>query len=274
MELGKRLKQARLEAGLSQRQLCGDEITRNMLSQIENGSARPSMDTLRYLAGRLGKPISFFLEEAAVTSPNQAAMAAARQAFRAGDWNGVLAALEDYRQPDPVFDGEWALLSVSARLGLAETAVEENRLPYARELLERASEMGVKSIYCSRELERRRLLLLGAAGGQKGEICAQLPSLDGELLLRAEAALEAGNIPRAAALLDAAEDQQSSQWGFLRGEVYLAAEDYAAAAACYHRAERAEPDRTAPRLERCYRELEDFKQAYFYACKQREHRHG
>ena len=58
MELGQRLKAARLEMGLSQRQLCGDVITRNMLSQIENGSARPSMDTLRYLAAQLGRPIA------------------------------------------------------------------------------------------------------------------------------------------------------------------------------------------------------------------------
>ena len=68
MELGKRLKEVRLAQGLSQRQLCGDEITRNMLSQIENGSAKPSMDTLRYLANRLGKPISYFLGEETVTS--------------------------------------------------------------------------------------------------------------------------------------------------------------------------------------------------------------
>lgn len=43
MELGEKLRLARLEAGLSQRALCGDEITRNMLSRIENGAARPSM---------------------------------------------------------------------------------------------------------------------------------------------------------------------------------------------------------------------------------------
>ena len=61
MEISQKLKQARLDAGLSQKALCGDRITRNMLSQIENGSARPSMDTLRYLAGQLGKPISYFL---------------------------------------------------------------------------------------------------------------------------------------------------------------------------------------------------------------------
>ena len=51
MDLGEKLKKVRLEAGLSQRQVCGERITRNMLSQIENGSARPSMDTLRYLEG-------------------------------------------------------------------------------------------------------------------------------------------------------------------------------------------------------------------------------
>ena len=50
MELGEKLRQARLEAGLSQRQLCGERITRNMLSQIEHGSARPSMDPSKNLA--------------------------------------------------------------------------------------------------------------------------------------------------------------------------------------------------------------------------------
>ena len=110
MELGERLRQARLEAGLSQRQLCGETITRNMLSQIENGSARPSMDTLRMLAVRLDKPISYFLEEQAVTSPNQALMAQARQA----DPGAVLALLKDYRAPDEVFDHERYLLEVHA----------------------------------------------------------------------------------------------------------------------------------------------------------------
>ena len=63
MELGEKIRMARLEAGLSQRQLCGEEITRNMLSLIEHGSAKPSMKTLRYLSGQLGKPMSYFLEE-------------------------------------------------------------------------------------------------------------------------------------------------------------------------------------------------------------------
>lgn len=69
MTLGEKLRQVRLQAGLSQRALCGDVITRNMLSQIENGTAQPSMATLQYLAGKLQKPVSYFLEEARETSP-------------------------------------------------------------------------------------------------------------------------------------------------------------------------------------------------------------
>ena len=46
MTIGEKIRLARQEAGLSQRQLCGQQVTRNMLSQIENGSARPSVDTL------------------------------------------------------------------------------------------------------------------------------------------------------------------------------------------------------------------------------------
>jgi transcriptional regulator with XRE-family HTH domain len=74
MQLSERIKQARLEMGLSQRQLCGQTITRNMLSLIESGKARPSMDTLAYFAKVLGKPMGYFLEEQAVTSPNQQVM--------------------------------------------------------------------------------------------------------------------------------------------------------------------------------------------------------
>ena len=47
MELGQRIRQARQEAGLSQRQLCGEEITRNMLSLIENAENDEEKERLR-----------------------------------------------------------------------------------------------------------------------------------------------------------------------------------------------------------------------------------
>ncbi len=265
MELGQRLFQARQEAGLSQRQLCGNYMTRNMLSQIEHGTARPSMDTLRYLAGRLGKPVSYFLEEEAVTSPNQASMARARTAWESGDAAGVLAALEDYRGPDATFDRERVLLQNLANLALAEDALEAGRKLYALELLARVEEEG----YCGGELRRRKMLLLARAK-EKGldAVCAQLPSLDGELLLRASCAMEAGDFSRAAALLEAAEDRNDPQWCLLRGRVDLEAGQWERAAAQFHRVEETHPE-VYPLLERCYRELEDFRRAYEYACRQK-----
>jgi len=143
MTLGEKLKQARLDAGLSQRQLCGDIITRNMLSQIENGSARPSMDTLQYLASRLGKTVSYFLEEQAVVSPNLEVMEQARNCHQAGDWNGCIAALEDYQSPDGVCDRERELLHNLSSLNLAEQALKEDKIPYARDLLDQVWEDGL-----------------------------------------------------------------------------------------------------------------------------------
>lgn len=269
MDLGRRLKQARLDAGLSQRQLCGTEITRNMLSQIENGNARPSMDTLRYLAARLNRPVSYFLEENAVVSPNQTVMAQARAAWKAGHIGEAQQALKEYRPPDPVFDLEKELLETLATLSAARDAMAGGRQRYAAELLEKLGKR--ENGYCAAELERERLLLLAKVRPTlRRKVCRALPGLDDELCLRAADALERGDTARSAALLDAAEEQENPEWNFLRGEVYLAGHQYAQAAQCYHRAEEAYPDRTAARLEQCYRELEDYKQAYFYACKQKK----
>lgn len=264
MELGEKLRQARLEAGLSQRQLCGDSITRNMLSLIEHGAAKPSMDTLKLLAARLEKPVSFFLEEDALASPNQTAMETARKRFDAGDYAAAVSALEAYRMPDPVYDREQALLLALSFLELAEQAIGEGRYPYALELLDRAN---IETVYCGKALSRRRLLLLGRIPGQK--VSHRLPSLDKELLLRAREAFADGGKKRAKSLLEAAQEQEDPQWNLLRGRVYLDEGKYREAARCLHIAEAQNPKETAPLLERCYRELQDYKRAYEYACKGR-----
>lgn len=270
MELGEKIRQARLEAGLSQRQLCGDFITRNMLSQIEHGTAKPSMDTLRLLAAGLGKSVSYFLEDEAVTSPNQEVMARSREAFRAGEFGAVLDALEGYREPDPVFDDEARLLRALCAMALAEQALGQNRLPYARNLLVRAGEAGALTPYFTREQERNRLLLLAQADPEaSAELARDLPEDDRELLLRAKAALADGDGNRAAAYLDAAQDLKSAQWQLLRGEAHFLRGEYARAAERFCGAEPEYPQQSAARLEVCYRELGDFKRAYEYACKQR-----
>lgn len=61
--LGQRIKEARLSKKMTQSEVVGTFITRNMLSQIESGNAVPSMKTLNYLAGVLEISPALLLEE-------------------------------------------------------------------------------------------------------------------------------------------------------------------------------------------------------------------
>ncbi|MBP3970565.1 helix-turn-helix transcriptional regulator [Bacillus sp. WL1] len=61
--LGEKIKSLRKEKKLTQTKLAGSELTKSMLSQIENGKATPSMKTLQYIAEKLGCETSFLLEE-------------------------------------------------------------------------------------------------------------------------------------------------------------------------------------------------------------------
>ena len=63
MTLGEKVKLARIKKKLTQEEIAGGKITRNMLSCIENGSANPSLSTIVYIAGRLGVPAGFLLAE-------------------------------------------------------------------------------------------------------------------------------------------------------------------------------------------------------------------
>ena len=270
MELGEKLRLARQEAGLSQRQLCGDVITRNMLSQIENGAAKPSMETLRYLAGRLGKSVSFFLEEDAVLSLNCQVMAQARDALRGGNLAMLHSALEGYRSPDPLFDEEWKLLRIHCCLLEAQEAIHSGREIYAMELLERAEEIAAAALYATDDMIRDILRVKGKMkAANPEEICRKLPSLDEELILRSRNALAKGEFVRCLHLLESVEEKEGAQWNFLRGELYLMGKDYVQAAHCFHQAEDDMGQAVFQKLETCYRETGDFRMAYEYACKQK-----
>lgn len=263
MDLSQKLKQARLEAGLSQKALCADRITRNMLSQIENGSARPSMDTLRYLAGQLGKPLSYFLEEDAVTSPNQELMAQAREAAP----SEVLHLLGQYKRPDPTFDRERWFLEALACLTLAEDALSQKKPAYALTLLERAAAAGSRTPYYTADNERRRLLLLHQAGFS--DFDGRLPDLDPELLLQADAALRARDFARCAAWLGCVTEQ-TPLYHYIIAQMHFAQKAYTDAKPHYEAAWDCNPKLCCSRLEDCCRETGDFAGAYFYACKLRE----
>ena len=61
LSLGKKIRQIRIEKKITQQELVGDYITRNMLSQIENDIASPSIKTLQHIAESLEVPLSFLM---------------------------------------------------------------------------------------------------------------------------------------------------------------------------------------------------------------------
>lgn len=269
MALGERIKQARLEMGLSQRQLCGEEITRNMLSQIENGSARPSMSTLAYLAQQLEKPISWFLEESSAVSYNQDCITRAREAYAGGDYGQVCCILEQYRCPDPVFDPERWLLEALSLMNQAAQAVDQEKYVFAGTLLEKAEKAAKKLPYEIPGFRRERVLLAYSTGQESAQTLAQkLPRDNREILLQAEALLQQEAFDRAAALLDGAGVSGAKEH-FLRAQAARGREDYVEAIEHYLAAESAYPMECARALEQCYSAIEDYKMAYHYACKQR-----
>lgn len=267
MELGQRIKDARLEAGMSQRQLCGQMCTRNMLSLIESGKAKPSMETLRYFAGQLGRPISWFLDEEITASPNQQILEKAEKCLKNGDFSGGLECLGDYRGPDSTFDNLRYFLEIVFLLELAHRAVDQGKMPYAKGLLDRAARAGENTIY---PWDRQRWILLRAATGENAKkMAAELIGTEQRLMIMARAAMEEDAPERAITYLKAV-DQRSPEWQLLLGQALLKKEAYAEAAEHLREAEGQYPQQCLPALEICYREMGNFEMAYRYACRLRE----
>src|SRR6266566_9398251 len=63
------VKQARAEAGLSLAQVANGAISRTAIYFVETGKAKPSMETLKLIAERTGRPLDFFLARPSTMEP-------------------------------------------------------------------------------------------------------------------------------------------------------------------------------------------------------------
>ena len=132
-ELGMRIKEARIAKKMTQSQVVGDFITRNMLSQIENGNAMPSISTLEYLAEvldlpellNLSDPTGEETEETAHVLDVAAMITSAKQAAKSGNWQFITAMETTY--PEELEDEFQALLA-KAFLALAKEEQKDRTL--------------------------------------------------------------------------------------------------------------------------------------------------
>ena len=146
MNVGEKIRSLRVAKLMTQSELAGTEITRNMISCIENGTAQPSLSTVLYLAERLGVPVGFLLaekdEEFLYRKRN--AMENIRRAFREGDWSGCRGlCLSVTREPDD----ELCLLLAQSAVGLAEEAFESGKLHTSCRYFDEALDYAARTIY-------------------------------------------------------------------------------------------------------------------------------
>ncbi len=255
MTIGQRILQARQEAGLSQRELAGSEMTRNMLSALEHDTAKPSLGTLELLARRLNRPVSFLLGETG--ADGSGALEEARQRYRAGDLRGCLELTQPHRQSQ-----EAELLTALCHGALAEAAIAGNRPEEARDHL--AAAQAVDCMYITEALRRQWAVFQAQCAESPQALPALVAAIgtdDPVFLLRAKAAL-AQDEPREALRWLDCMTQPGEEAIYCRGVAYEALGEYRQAAEQFHRIE---ADRDVNRhLETCYVQLEDFRQAYFY----------
>jgi transcriptional regulator with XRE-family HTH domain len=175
-QLGKKLKEARLTKKMTQSDVVGTFITRNMLSQIESGAASPSLRTLEYLANKLELPVHYLISEERTVSlapdecsacgdpiaalPQLPLFLKCKEAFVRGDCDYVIrqaAALDD---PSSLCYDEGAALLARAYLKTAVTLMEAGEYKAAVPQARLAARYGEVGIYASREIRTDALLML------------------------------------------------------------------------------------------------------------------
>lgn len=160
---------------MTQKELAGDVISRNMLSLIENGVASPSISTLTYLASRLGVPAGYFIprdgdeEERLI---RLTFIGEIRAAFAKKDWKKCI----ELCTPLSLRDDEISYILASAHLALSRGAADALDIRSALGEIALAEEYAKESVYCGKVFEAavafyRRLIESLSTDDIPAELC-------------------------------------------------------------------------------------------------------
>ncbi|MDI5973364.1 helix-turn-helix transcriptional regulator [Streptomyces sp. SL13] len=208
---GARLKQLRVERGLSQGALAGDGMSAGYLSRLERGQRQPTPRAVAHLTARLGVPASVFDET--VPTSQQHLQQLLATATGASELNGLETALTeavesaDVASPELRWQALWLLAEHAGRHG--DTATE---LRHLRELCAVADSIGAPGLRsraksrlarCHRSLGEAEQALRYAADAAAIAREHHLPETEllPILLVLASAEAELGRLPEASALV-------------------------------------------------------------------------
>lgn len=158
MNIGEKIKDMRRAKRMTQAELAGDMITRNMLSRIENGSALPSVPTLIYLAEKLEVPAGYLLADESLDF-HYRKMTAMPDILRAYN-NGEYEICRDMCRKLGGQDDEINYLICLSSCGIARAAFSGGSLREACELFDEVCRLCETTSYPSAQIKASALAYL------------------------------------------------------------------------------------------------------------------
>ena len=157
MNIGEKIRSLRVAKLMTQSELAGNQITRNMLSCIENGKAQPSLSTIQYVAKVLNVPVGFLLAEEGdeIVYQKMNGLANIKRAYRAEDWMGCRnLCLSSCPEPDD----EIRLILANCDLEIAKSAFWEGKIRYACRFFDEAILYASETLYPAKHIRAEAAL--------------------------------------------------------------------------------------------------------------------
>ncbi len=128
MTIGEKVHARRKALGLTQKEVAGSAVTRNMICNIEKGIVSPSLATLYALAEALSVPVDYLVseEDDLTVFLVREALPRLRHAYRSNRYSDCVTICR--RLPESAIRDEVALIFAAAQLGLAERALRDGNL--------------------------------------------------------------------------------------------------------------------------------------------------
>lgn len=135
MTIGEKIRAARLAERLTQEQLAGDDLSKSYISEVERGRRRPRRITLKVLAQRLHRPLSYFLDGAAESEEAEVYLGLGLAQLHCGSTELAVETLN--KALDLALQGRSESLPAKVELALALTDQRRGYVRQAQRRLER-----------------------------------------------------------------------------------------------------------------------------------------
>lgn len=161
MTFGEKIKSERKKRGMTQSQLAGNTVTRNMISLIEKDLANPSLDTLRALAMKLEVPLSYLVSDAEDTFfyLKQEAFDGIKEAYAAKSYAVTVSRIEKLKKTDD----ELSFILADCHLELGKKALTNGSLVSCTKYLNSALEYADATCYDTEKIKALSKMYLAVA---------------------------------------------------------------------------------------------------------------